>query len=145
MKNHPGVGIDPDTLILDDVSELADDLMQRIGSITPILPVALVTHLFQKNPKRVYSEIELKREVLDLLDQLTELGHRAYIPRGDYDYAVNVGVRMLTLRRILFNNDGLLSANPKDTELISYYANSIAHLIPSESTIEPGKLNDLAP
>ncbi len=145
MKNHPGVGIDPDTLILDDVSELAEDLMQRIGSITPILPVALVTHLFQKNPKRVYSEIELKREVLDLLDQLTELGHRAYIPRGDYDYAVNVGVRMLTLRRILFNNDGLLSANPKDTELISYYANSIAHLIPSESTIEPGKLNDLAP
>ena len=145
MAEHPGVGLDPDTLILNDVSELANDLMKRIGDITPILPVALVTHLFATNPKRITSEMELKREVLDLLDQLTELGHQAYIPRGDYDYAVNVGVRMLTLRRILIEDEGLLRANPDETAIIRYYANSIAHLIPCQSRELSSQAKDQLP
>ena len=117
---------------LHDVQPLAEDLMRRIGNITPILPVALVTTLFANNPSKQFSVIELKAAVLDMLDYLESQGHRAYIPRGDYNYAVDVGVRMLTLRNILVEEAGMLSAKPGEHAIIKYYSNSIAHLLKSE-------------
>jgi len=87
-----------------DVSPLATDLMDRIGQITPVLPVALVATVFAQNPGAVYTELELKSEVFRLLKALEAAGYRAYIPRSDRDYAVAVGVRMLTLRHILLDN-----------------------------------------
>ena len=113
--------------------------MQRIGAITPILPVALVTTLFANNPSKQFSLIELKANVLELLDRLESQGYRAYIPRGDYNYAVDVGVRMLTLRNILNNDAGLFSAKPEETAIINYYANSIAHLFQSKHMAQPSK------
>ena len=113
---------------LQDASQLANDLMQRVGEITPILPVALVTSVFAANPDRHYAELELKGAVFDLLQRLEGGGHRAYIPRSDRDYAVTVGVRMLTLRRILLESDGVYRVNPDEASLLNYYANSIAHL-----------------
>ncbi len=120
---------------LDDVTALADDLMLRIGNITPILPVALVTTLIVANPQREFSAIELKAEVLGLLTKLEAQGHRAYIPRGDYNYAVDVGVRMLTLRGILHDESGVLRANPAEMRLIAYYANSIRHLLQDDMIV----------
>lgn len=119
---------------LRDVRTLAEDLMQRIGNITPILPVALVTTLFAKNPSKQFSMIELKAAVLDMLNYLESQGHRAYIPRGDYNYAVDVGVRMLTLRHILLEDAGMLSVKPTEHAIIEYYANSIAHLFKNKQT-----------
>jgi len=114
---------------LENVAPLADDLMQKIGAITPILPVALVTTVLMENPDRAFSLLELKSHVLKLLDKLTALGHKAYIPRGDDNYAVDVGIRMLTLRGIVNDNQGLLSVEPSQLALLQYYANSIAHLV----------------
>ncbi len=118
---------------LDDVGPLADHLMQRVGNITPILPVALVTTLFANNPGHGFSTLEIKAGVLDLLNRLEALGHRAYIPREDYNYAVDVGVRMLTLRNILVETDGALMARPEEQPIIQYYANSISHLFLHDS------------
>ncbi len=125
-RQHP----DKDTLpYLSDVSPLADLLMQRIGSITPILPVALVATVFAREPNSVRNELALKSDVFNLLEQLEAAGYRAYIPRSDRDYAVAVGVRMLTLRHILHDNDGEFSVNQKELPLLEYYANSIKHLV----------------
>ncbi len=112
-----------------DITPLATDLMQRIGNITPILPVALVTTLFARDTTARYSSLELKAEVLELLKDLEQRGYRAYIPRSDYNYAVDVGVRMLTLRNILEDNEGVFSARPEEHTLLRYYSNSIAHLL----------------
>lgn len=122
---------------LNDVQPLADDLMQRVGKITPILPVALVTTLFARNPSSQFSIIELKAAVLEMLDQLESTGHRAYIPRGDYDYAIDVGVRMLTLRNILIDDAGMLSARSDELAIVEYYANSIAHLFDTKLAEQP--------
>lgn len=117
---------------LTDVSELAEDLLARIGRIIPILPVALVATVILDQDKKI-SVLELKSYVLNLLHDLENAGYRAYIPRGDRDYAVTVGIRMLTLRRLLFESDGLYTVNPEELTLLRYYANSIAHLV---ATIE---------
>lgn len=108
--------------------------MQRIGRITPILPVALVTTLYANEPDSAYSALEIKARVLKLLEQLEARGHRAYIPRGDYNYAVDVGIRMLTLRNILQDDSGVLRASADERAIIYYYANSIAHLFKQADT-----------
>ncbi len=119
---------------LNDVSGLAADLLDRIGKIIPILPVALVATVVLKHRSNL-SELELKSSVFELFNQLEQNGYRAYIPRGDRDYAVTVGIRMLTLRHLLFEDNGLYSVNPDDVDILSYYANSIVHLV--ETLPEP--------
>ena len=115
---------------LHDVEPLANDLMERIGNITPILPVALVATVFARSPHTTFNELELKSEVFNLLQQLENAGFRAYIPRADRDYAVTVGVRMLTLRHILLDDDnGEFSVNQEELPLLEYYSNSIKHLV----------------
>lgn len=124
------------TATLTDVSDLAHDLMHQIGEITPILPVALVATVITAKPAHAFSELEIKAEVFDLLIKLENANYRAYIPRGDRDYAVNVGIRMLTLRHVLQRSDGLLTVNKNDIHLLQYYANSISHLVENAESTE---------
>ncbi len=116
-------------LPLTDASPLAADMMTRIGSITPILPVALVATVITEKPDSAMSEFELKASVYELLASLENAGYQAYIPRGNREYAVTVGIRLLLLRRVLTVKEGLYHLNPNDTALLQYYANSIAHLL----------------
>ena len=128
-----------DLPLMQDVSELAEVLMRRIGNITPVLPVALVATVFANSPDVKISELALKSEVFKLLRALEKSGHRAYIPRSDRDYAVTVGVRMLTLRHILDDDNGMYTVNKNELSLLEYYANSIKHLVDSlvdEAVIE---------
>ena len=76
------------------------------------------------------SELELKSKVFELLEWLENNNYRAYIPRGDRDYAVAVGIRMLTIRRVIIERDGIFELNPEEQQLLDYYANSIIHLCP---------------
>ena len=41
---------------------------------------------------------------------------------------MTVGLRMLTLRRLVEEKDGLYAVRPVELPLIRYYANSISHL-----------------
>ena len=50
------------------------------------------------------------------------------MPRQDLDYAFSVGLRMLTLRRLVDVQDGLYRARAEELPMLHYYANSIAHL-----------------
>jgi glycerol-3-phosphate O-acyltransferase len=74
--------------------------------------------------------LELKSEVHRNMRGLAAAGAQVYIPRGDHDYAIDVGLRMLTLRRLVDEEDGLYSARPGELPLLRYYANSIRHLPP---------------
>ena len=60
--------------------------------------------------------------------ELSERGAHVYVPRKDQDYAIAVGLRMLTLRHLVDEKDGLYSARPEELPLLTYYANSVAHL-----------------
>ncbi|MFA6312326.1 MAG: hypothetical protein WC681_12665, partial [Sterolibacterium sp.] len=58
------------------------------------------------------------------------------IPRQDHDYAFGVGLRMLTLRRIVLEEDGLFRPAPDELEMLAYYANAIAHLNAAAADIQ---------
>lgn len=110
------------------IETLGRHLMEAVGTVIPVTPVALVsTVLLAKNDQPV-SELEIKASVFALMKSLEAEGAQVYLPRADRDYAVGVGLRMLTLRHIVLEEDGLYRINPSDRPLVGYYANAIAHL-----------------
>jgi glycerol-3-phosphate O-acyltransferase len=60
--------------------------------------------------------------------RLRAMGGHVHLPRQDEEYAVEVGLRMLTLRHLVELRNGVYCANPRETALLAYYANAIAHL-----------------
>jgi glycerol-3-phosphate O-acyltransferase len=110
------------------LEDLARELMAEIAKIIPVVPVSLVATVFVRAPERSWSELELKGEVLRLMEELSRQGAHVYVPRSDQDYAITVGLRMLTLRRLVESAGGLYRARPEEIPLLRYYASSIAHL-----------------
>lgn len=111
------------------IHDLGDHLMRAIGRAVPALPVPLVaTALLDAHPVGL-TLFELKGRVHGLISTLEARGHYVHIPRGDRDYAIDSGLRLLQMRRLVSEKDGVISANPADLVLLHYYANSIAHLV----------------
>jgi glycerol-3-phosphate O-acyltransferase len=111
------------------VEELARDLMGEIARVIPVVPVALASTVFIRSPGGSFSELEIKAEILRLIDRVEAAGAHVYVPRSDQDYAIRVGLRTLTLRRLVEEKEGLYRAVPEEIPLLTYYANSIAHLV----------------
>jgi glycerol-3-phosphate O-acyltransferase len=110
--------------------ELGRELMAAVGRVVPVVPVALMATVFTLHPRGALSPLELKAGVQALLERLEAKGAHVYVPRRDLDYALGVGLRMLTLRRLVEEKDGLYAMRDIELPLLRYYANSIAHLLP---------------
>ena len=111
-----------------ETTEVAARLMRAIGSVVPVLPVSLVASLLVRDPARTWSELELKAAAHARTHALEARGAHLYIPRQDHDYAFGVGLRMLTLRRIVVESDGLYRPADGELDVLAYYANAITHL-----------------
>ena len=116
---------------IEKVQELAQGLMDKVSEVIPVAPVPLISYVFAENPEKGFSDLEIKGRVQSLIDNLEKHGARVYIPRSDRDYTIEVGLRMLTLRHIVLENDELYYAAPDDMDVIQYYANSIDHFFKS--------------
>lgn len=110
------------------VAAVAEHLMDKVGALIPVLPVPLVATVLLDATPAALSELELKQRVATLVDTLDTAGAHTYLPRGDWDYAVSAGLRMLILRRLVRCDNGLYSIVAAEQRLLRYYANSIAHL-----------------
>ena len=108
---------------------LGGHLMRSVGRIVPIVPVPLMATVFVHNPERRLSSLELKAEVERLIERLDRSAAHVYVPRRDLDYALDVGLRMLLMRHLVDENEGIYLAREKELPLLRYYANSIAHLL----------------
>jgi glycerol-3-phosphate O-acyltransferase len=103
-------------------------LMGRVAAVVPVLPVSLVATALVE-AKTPLSALELKGRVDALTRSLAAAGAHVHVPRADQDYAIEVGLRMLVLRHLVEEEDGLYRANAKELPLLRYYANAIAHLL----------------
>ena len=109
-------------------AELMQDLMHEVGRVIPVLPVSLVSHTLLAAGGPI-SKLELKARVQALIDALGAKDAKVYIPRSDREYSIEVGLRMLTLRRLITDEEGLLAVVPEQRPLLQYYSNAIAHLV----------------
>ena len=112
-----------------EVARLGCRLMEEVGRLIPVLPVPLVATVLLRRAGRPASALDIKTEVGELVRRLEAAGARLYLPRSDWDYAVGGGLRMLTLRHLADEHDGLYTLRAGEEALLRYYANSIAHLV----------------
>jgi glycerol-3-phosphate O-acyltransferase len=126
------------------LEELGAELMAAVGAVIPVLPVPLVAGVLvdqhDATGGQPISGLELKAAAHRRLAALAAAGARVYIPRRDQDYAVQAGLRMLTLRHLVEEDAGLFRGLPDELPLLRYYAGSIAHLLPAPAPRqEPAK------
>jgi glycerol-3-phosphate O-acyltransferase len=119
LRGNPQLGDAPTGL-------LARTLMARIRAVVPVLPVPVVAAVLLEDETRARDEIAARFAAL--VGDMAAHGAHIHMPRGDLDYAVEVGLRLLELRRIVVCDDGHYRINPPDRPLLTFYANSIAHL-----------------
>ena len=115
------------------VTEVGAQLMAAIRDVIPVLPVSLVASVLLRAQGKPLAEIDLKAKSFALVQQLEGRGAHVYVPRSDLDYAIGVGLRMLTLRRIVIEVDGLYRVADGEHAVLAYYANAIAPLVESLS------------
>lgn len=109
-----------------EVGEVADRLMNSLSAVVPVVPVSVVATVFQEASSSL-TALEIKARAHSLMTDLEDRGVKIYIPREDREYSIQVGLRMLTLRHIIREENGLFSVVPGEQALLEYYANSIAH------------------
>ena len=112
-----------------EVAALGRHLMDQVARLIPVLPVPLVATVLLQQGEQAIDELTLKSAVAALVQNLQAHNARLYLPRGDWDYAVSAGLRMLTLRHLVDEQNGLFRARANELPLLRYYANSIAHLL----------------
>jgi glycerol-3-phosphate O-acyltransferase len=111
----------------EETGKLADLLMDRIAGIVPVLPVPMIATVFMDAKGEPLSRMELMARVQALVDALRARNVHVHVPRQDLAYAVETGLRILTMRHLVRETDGLYAIGPGEEVVVRYYANSIAH------------------
>lgn len=111
------------------VQEFGDEIMGRIGAIIPVTPVPLACAALQSFDADFVSRERLLERMAAMRDVLTELNGR--VLRADRDIAETFdrAYRMLRMRRVLSRSGDGYAILPNGRPLVSYYANSIVHLL----------------
>lgn len=128
-----GEGVDlfalPRAERLGHVQAFGDEVMARIGAIIPVTPVPLACAALQSFDAEFVSRERLLERMAAMRDVLTELNGR--VLRADRDIAETFdrAYRMLRMRRVLARAGDGYAILPHGRPLISYYANSIVHLL----------------
>ncbi|MEQ1695593.1 MAG: 1-acyl-sn-glycerol-3-phosphate acyltransferase [Hyphomicrobiaceae bacterium] len=112
------------------IEKLGRELMTAVGHVIPALPVSLVATALLDTREVALTAFELKARVAALIEHLEATGAHVHVPRADRDYAIDVGLRMLTLRHFVIEENETYRANPAERVMLVYYANAIAHLLP---------------
>ena len=112
------------------VQALADAMMSRIGALIPVTPVPLACAAIQSLGGEFVSRRALLERMAELRDLLVELNARVVRAEGPVEEIFDRAWRMLEMRRVLgrAGEEGFVVL-PHGRPLVSYYANSIAHLL----------------
>ena len=111
------------------VQSLCDDVMSRIGELIPVTPVPLACAAIQSLDRDFLPRAELLGRMLEMRNALLELNGRVIRHERSIEETFDRAWRMLRMRRVLAEEGGGYVVLPRSRELVSYYANSIAHLL----------------
>jgi glycerol-3-phosphate O-acyltransferase len=111
------------------VQSLCDEVMLRIGAVIPVTPVPLACAAIQSLEREFVSHDALIARMAELRDVLLELNARVLRADRGMEETFDRAWRMLSMRRILARSGAGYAVLPGGRSLVSYYANSIAHLL----------------
>lgn len=116
-----------------EIERLGRLLMEEVGHVVPALPVPIVATVMLAAGDAPLTHFELKGRAFEVMQALERRGAYIHIPRSDREYAIDVGLRMLVLRRLVIEDDAGYRINPGERVLLAYYANAIAHHFAAEA------------
>jgi len=114
---------------LERIQALADSVMEKIGAIVPVTPVTLACAAIQSFDADFIGRDQLIGRMRELSDVLHELNARVIRHEGGVEETFDRAWRMLKMRRMLVRAGDGFAVLPANRPLISYYANSVAHLL----------------
>lgn len=114
------------------VEKLANLLSDDIKDVIPVLPVALMSEILLNHRRYWRSELELKADAIKRIKTLESLGAPINISANATDGVLTVALNMLSGRGFVDVSDNLYKAKDDSIDILSYYANSIAHWKNSE-------------
>jgi glycerol-3-phosphate O-acyltransferase len=118
------------------VQRLADRVLSRIGTLIPVTPVPLACAAIQSLGRDFLTHRELVTRMAELRDVLVELNGRVLRADRDIEETFERAYKMLEMRRVLVRDGAGYAVLPRSRPLVSYYANSIAHLLgPFEAAV----------
>jgi len=110
-----------------EVEKLAGRLMDGIKQVVPALPVSLVATVMLESGQKEMRAFEVQAQVNRLIADLQEDGAHVYVsPRKRVESVLNA-LNMFVLRRLVQESQGIYRAVPAEMDVLSYYANAIAH------------------
>ena len=113
---------------LAEVQRFTDGLMRRIGAIIPVTAVPLTCAALQTFDAEYIPEDRLLARIEELRDVLVAQGAEVVEPAREAHETFERAYRMLHMRHVLSKQGDAYVILPRGRELISYYANGIAHL-----------------
>ncbi|MEX2154637.1 MAG: 1-acyl-sn-glycerol-3-phosphate acyltransferase [Gemmatimonadaceae bacterium] len=135
MSLEPWFEREPDLFTLPRPARLAkvqafsDQVMDRIGHLVPVTPVALACAAIQSLESDFIPRERVLARMEEMRDALVELNSRVVRADRDIEETFERAFRMLRMRRMLAETGEGFAVLPRSRPLVSYYANSIAHLL----------------
>ena len=118
------------------VQSLCDQVMSRIGELIPVTPVPLACAAIQSFDRDFIPRADLLERMAEMQNALVELNSRVIRYEGGIEETFDRAWRMLSMRRVLVESGSGYAVLPRQRELVSYYANSVAHLLgPFEAAV----------
>jgi glycerol-3-phosphate O-acyltransferase len=111
------------------VQALTDIVLEKIGAIIPVTPVSLACAAVQSFNRDFITHQQLLERMSEMRDVLGELNARVIHREGSIEEIFDRAWRMLSMRRILGKSGDGYAVLPANRPLVSYYANSVAHLL----------------
>jgi len=110
-----------------EVEKLAERLMDAIKQQVPALPVSLVATVMLESDSAGMQAFEVQARVEQLVADLETEGAPVYVSSRKRVESVLNALNMLVLRRLVQESRGIYRSIPKEMDILSYYANAIAH------------------
>jgi glycerol-3-phosphate O-acyltransferase len=133
LEESEAVGVDVLSLErperLPRIQAFCDEVLQRIGRIIPVTPVPLACAAIQSFDADFISKAALLERMSTMRDVLLELNGRVVRADRDIEETFDRAYRMLRMRRVLARTGNGFLVLPRGRPLVSYYANSIVHLL----------------
>jgi len=111
------------------VQGLTDLVLDKIAAIVPVTPVTLACAAIQSFEGDFIPHDRLLARMGEMRDVLKELNARVILHEGGIEDTFDRAWKMLSMRRILIRVGEGYAVLPASRSLVSYYANSVAHLL----------------
>ncbi len=115
------------TLRFKQINKFSQQLFSAVGGVVPVLPISVVCRVFQIHPEEKITRLKLKGLAWAMLEKSRVNGAPEVIKKGQWDESLNDAIKMLLIRHIIQEEDGLLEVAQQQQQIIAYYGNSSAH------------------